>query len=350
MINYLSYIILFIFNKYKGERTSQAVYYLLKGKQSAQVIQDSHFFQVYKFFGIFSSIQIEQFETAHRELVLNGYLEEFEQKGYYIVTELGTQILNESKEKFLIFSNLNGLKNGKPSELFWKRYSLFFQTISNLNQNIRYFKAVQQDQQTIGWIKTSIFSLKVKKEELVKQFYEETIKLLKEIPTEDANLFSKRLSGANEYGLTNQQIALELDEDPWLVHVRFQAILHSILSILNKKNSGFPLLSKFIDQINQQTITQTALETKKYFEMGLSVKGISRRRGLKESTIEDHIVEFAIYDLDFPFERFVKLDLLNKIIETSRKLKTLKLRLIKESLENEVSYFQIRLALVKLGD
>ncbi|MBP0724237.1 helix-turn-helix domain-containing protein [Bacillus sp. RG28] len=350
MNSYLSYIILYVFYKYKGERTSQAVYYLLKGKQSAQVIQDSHFFHVYKFFGIFSLIQIEQFESTHQELVLNGYLVELEQKGYYIVTELGNQFLKESKMKFPTFSNLNGLKNRKPSEFFWKRYSLFFQTVSNLNKNIRYFKPVQQDQQIINWVKTSILSLKKKKEEIVKQFFEETVKLLKGIPTEEANLFSKRLSGSNEFGLTSQQIALELDEDHWLVHVRFQAILHSILSILNKNKSSFPMLSIFIEQINQQTSTQTALETKKYFEKGLTVKEISQRRGLKESTIEDHIVEFAIYDLDFPFERFVTVEELNKIIETSRNLKTLKLRSIKESLHDDVSYFQIRLALVKLGE
>jgi uncharacterized protein YpbB len=334
---------------YKGERTSQAVYYLLKGKQSAQVIQDSHFFQVSNLFGVFSIVKMEQFETIQKELVQNGLMIEIEQKSYYIVTELGQQTLKEFNEEFPLSSNLNGLKFRKTSEIFWRRYSLFFQTISNLNKKVRYFKAVQQDQQILNWVKTSILSFKKNKEEIVEHFYVETVKLLKSLPDEDANIFTKRLSGSNEFGLTNQQIALELNEDPWLVYVRFQAILHTILSILIQDNSSFPLLSRFIEHSNHQTITQTALETKKIFELGLSIKEIAQRRGLKESTIEDHIVEFAIYDVDFPFERFVTKDDTNKIIEKARNLKSLKLRLIKESLQNEVSYFQIRLALVKLG-
>ncbi|WP_407697167.1 helix-turn-helix domain-containing protein [Schinkia azotoformans] len=71
-------------------------------------------------------------------------------------------------------------------------------------------------------------------------------------------------------------------------------------------------------------------------------------RNLKESTIEDHIVEIASELKSFNIEPFVSNDLQGKIIESFQTLRTKRLKPIRSSLNDTVSYFQIRLVLGRM--
>ena len=65
------------------------------------------------------------------------------------------------------------------------------------------------------------------------------------------------------------------------------------------------------------------------------------------NTIYDHIVEIALHDDNFPIEPFVSREKQDEIFKAAEKLKTRKLKLIKEAVGEDIDYFQIRLALTK---
>ena len=52
-------------------------------------------------------------------------------------------------------------------------------------------------------------------------------------------------------------------------------------------------------------LTASAMQTKHFFDKGMSMDDIAAIRKLKMSTIEDHFVEMSINDSDFPLEQFV---------------------------------------------
>ena len=96
-------------------------------------------------------------------------------------------------------------------------------------------------------------------------------------------------------------------------------------------------------------MTKSTSVTYKLLKKGFSIEDIAAYRKVKKSTIEDHIIEIVLNDPQFPIDDFIHKDTLKKIKKTAAIVGKKKLRPIKERLEN-VTYFQIRLALAVLGD
>nr|WP_239454509.1 helix-turn-helix domain-containing protein [Bacillus suaedaesalsae] len=97
------------------------------------------------------------------------------------------------------------------------------------------------------------------------------------------------------------------------------------------------------------TLTQSTEKTFELVNQGYSIEAIAKIRQLKKNTIEDHIVEIALSDEAFDISPYIKSDTFKQIEECIMRLKTNQLKLIKNSLEIPVGYFEIRLALAKVG-
>ncbi|WP_088069254.1 helix-turn-helix domain-containing protein [Gottfriedia luciferensis] len=349
-LSVLEEIILYLIHRYNGERTIQGITHLLRGKQSAQIIQDSHFYRVTSFFGLFQFLTQQNMSDLVYRLEKNGYIIQYENNNTYLINSNGIKYLENVDLQFNEYTYLNGLRFNSIQKVFWKRFTLFFQTISNLNMNVKYFRAVIQDQDTQEWVKKELLSYKGSKNILVNHFYEELHKILKQLSDDDALLFVNRLSGANSYGMTLEQIASENKINVETTYIKSINVLHHILFILIENKNDFPFLSRFVQGDKNANITNTSIETKRLFTEGKSIQDIAHIRKLKISTIEDHIVECVISDKRFPIDQFITNEqytmIKNKILE----LNTRKLKIIKEALLNEVSYFQIRITLARMGD
>lgn len=349
-LSILEEIILFLIHRYKGERTIQGIMYLLKGKQSAQIIQDSHFYHVTSFFGLFHFLTHQNMQEIINGLVFKGYITQSETKNIYLVNKNGQSYLENQKLQFKEFKYLNGLRFSSIQKIFWKRFSLFFQTVSNLNMNLKYFRAVIQEHDIQEWVKKEILNFRGNKNEIIKHFYEELHGILKNLSDEDALLFVNRLSGANSYGMTLEQIATENKESVEKIYLKSIDILHHIITILNEHKNDYPFLSKFIKGENSTNITTTSVETKRLFNDGKTIQEIAAIRHLKVSTIEDHIVENVLSNHHFPIEQFITTQQFTLIKNKINELNTRKLKIIKEALLREVTYFQIRITLARMGD
>lgn len=346
----LEEVVLFLVNRYNGERTIQGITYLLKGKQSAQIIQDSHFYQVTKFFGLYQFLTQQNMQDLVKGLKEKGYIENNKHHNIYIVSQKGLKYLQNVNCQFYAFQYINGLKFVSVQKIFWKRLSLFFQTISNINQNIKYFRAVQQELDVQEWVKTELIQAKGYKKDLVNHFHTELQHVLQQLPTDDASLIVKRLTGANTYGMTLEQVASEENKSEDLIYIQSVNAMHHLLSILTEKTEKYPMLSRFIKGSISSNITNTSIETKRLFEAGKTIKEIAAIRHLKISTIEDHIVECVLSDELFSIDQFINEQEFSKIKAKIEELQTRKLKDIKEALLNEVTYFQIRITLARMGD
>ncbi|WP_182916973.1 helix-turn-helix domain-containing protein [Bacillus sp. PK3_68] len=78
----------------------------------------------------------------------------------------------------------------------------------------------------------------------------------------------------------------------------------------------------------------------------MSIEEISTHRRLKQSTVEDHVVELAFNYPGFSIRPFVDKATEEQVLKAAAVLSNKRIKPIKERLP-DVSYFQIRLVLAK---
>ncbi|MFH1412559.1 MAG: RecQ family ATP-dependent DNA helicase [bacterium] len=91
----------------------------------------------------------------------------------------------------------------------------------------------------------------------------------------------------------------------------------------------------------------TQLETFDLYNRGLSVDKIARARDLTKGTIINHLCYLIEKKLPVEIDKLVEIDKQKKIIKIFKKLKTDKLKELKEKLSDEISYDDIRITLSK---
>jgi uncharacterized protein YpbB len=110
------------------------------------------------------------------------------------------------------------------------------------------------------------------------------------------------------------------------------------------------VLSSLLANFEQKdSLTLSSRKTWELLNQDFSLEEIASIRHLKISTIEDHLVEFALNIEEFSIHSYVEEETQQKILEISRQEATRQLKVIRNFLK-ETSYFQIRLVLAKYGD
>lgn len=341
-MDFLSIILLEMIQKFNGERSIFGGLHILNGKKSVQPIQDSHLFQVESFYGLVKSLTREMVEDSVQSLIKNKLVDHMG-KGYYQITKLGKEIvIEECKERPI--PQLSQY-NYELREQFWQRLSLTVQTTTSLCAN-KAFVPVIKDKKAQQWVKMFLTAIGKSREHLSKQLYHEIKIILLESSDLEASTFVMRLTGSSRIGMTIEQIAQTVSEDPIYLHVLFQGVIQKMMVTIYSNQSSFPLLSRFITA-QEQILTESAERTFELLKEGYSPKEISQVRKLKINTIEDHVVEIALNYKHFPIEPYVSKRVQQQILAVLDEVKTKKLREIKDSIDKDISYFSIRLTLSK---
>ena len=333
----LQHIVLFCIDRFRGERSLAAIDHLLNGKKTAQTLQDSKWYNVSRLFGTVPIDRSRLLHVAH-ELETNGFIYQTDEH-IYDVTSSGKKELRH----FVFPPYIDGWKYMNEASLFWKRLSLLIQAMANVIHRTS-FEPIHRDERIQSFVKRWLFQHK-HIQAIARSLYEEMYELLSQVEEKDANIFVWRLTSHERIGWTNEQIAYALKEEEIAILLSFQNALHFILEMTEQEKEKFPLLYSLREQKRAQ-LTSSAQKTYKLLKEGYSLEQIAQLRKLKKGTIEDHIVEIATYIPSFVTAPFLEEEKRKRIIQQAHKLKTKKLRAIKEAL-SDVSYFEIRLALAR---
>ncbi|RIW27998.1 hypothetical protein D3H55_22345 [Bacillus salacetis] len=349
-MSYIEAVVLYCLKKIQGERTVFSIYHLLKGKRSSQTIQDAHLFSLTSLFYSYPIIKREQFERLASGLYERNWITESEPERFVLTNE-GQRQLDEFFLKHPFPSSLNGWLYGNSVEILWKRVSLLVQVLSHYIRAEQRYYPVQREREIQKWVKIFLSSPPVPLNELSLSLYEEMVSLVEQVSFPDIpDLLTCRLTGGGYIGLTRGQASERsgLGEDEYWY--RFLNILHYIMNDVSGNKSKFPILySLMSDLVPEISLTQSSEETYKLLKRGHGIIQIARIRKLKESTIEDHVVEIALNDSHFPIEQFVPAEDVKNIIQKAKAVNMRKLKPIKDALP-QLSYFQIRLTLARYGD
>ncbi|MFB6465968.1 helix-turn-helix domain-containing protein [Cytobacillus sp. Hz8] len=346
--NYFEIIVLYCLEKIKSERTIYSIFHLLKGKKSAQTIQDSHMYQLTSFFQLYPYVTRNRFDEAIRSLLSAGYLEELNDQ-YFILTDKGREQLHKNLKIYPIPKYLNGWKFHPQTDIFWKRLSLLVQVCSNLNHHHTQYMPVQKDKDIQLWLKKFIHHATLKKTEMAKCLYQELMLLLQDSKNILPSAFVIRLSGFEAFGLTATQASERLQLDGYYYEAQFTNVIHYMLERMQLKPTEIPFLCKIIEDIPmKEPLTKSTKRTFALIQKGYKIDEIALMRNLKRNTIEDHLVELAINLKDFDIHPYVNVEKQKKIMNAAKKASSRQLKQIRQFAQ-ETSYFEIRLVLAKNG-
>jgi uncharacterized protein YpbB len=345
----LLFLLLFCLHRFNGERSLSAVYHLLSGKKSSQTLQDSKWFQLEPLFGVWKDIHLHEIEQAACELMKQQWIIPVQERSYVLTTSGIEQLQNWlSSAPFL--KHLNGWKYHSTETLFWYRLSLLVQTLSNVLHHQR-FEPIHRHEETFAWVKRYLFSQKRKVRDLANALYEEIRTLLTSLSEEEATIFTLRLTSFERIGWTNEQLSIFLQKDPFYIRLMFQHVLHYMMANVEADKQSFPILYELVGDVSPSVpLTLSTQKTYEWLCKGKTLEEIARLRKLKRSTIEDHIVEIAANISEFSIEPFVDTETISKVTEVAKRLRTRQLKKIREAVGEDVSYFEIRLVLAKVGE
>ncbi|MFC4800633.1 helix-turn-helix domain-containing protein [Neobacillus sp. GCM10023253] len=338
-------VILYCLKKINNERTIYSVYHILKGKKSSQTIQDIHLYSLKRLFGVLEPLTRDSFEAIIHCMRDNGWIiEQGEQK--YLLSSSGEQRLKNIG--IPIF--LNGWRYHQMTTIFWERLSLLVQVVSNLiNQEPSYIP-IQKNKKVLIWVKAVLKESHLSRNEIGEKLYEELNECFEDGQEIDPSMIVFRLTGFRQIGLTAQQASKKMNVNVYEYHLTFTNTLHYLIEKIETRWVNFPILTHLLKGLEHgDELTITARKTWKLLSQGYSIEMIAKNRNLKTSTIEDHLVEFALQIDRFSIDAFVDRELQLEILQIANQAATKQLKLIREKV-SRASYFQIRLVLAKYGD
>ncbi|ERJ11957.1 DNA helicase RecQ [Haloplasma contractile] len=95
------------------------------------------------------------------------------------------------------------------------------------------------------------------------------------------------------------------------------------------------------------TTKESKLETYDLYKEGLSIDEIKTKRGLSQTTIENHLFECFKEGYEIDFDRFINKDFETEIVDVIKEVGGAKLKPIKEALPDEVTYTDIKFTISK---
>ncbi|NIK12330.1 helix-turn-helix domain-containing protein [Alkalibacillus almallahensis] len=325
----------------EGERTPRSVLHILRGKKSAQTFQDSRLFRLTAFYHVLPKLSVETFDQAINQLKKDGLIEE--QDSLVVITEMGEQFCQDDWR-----FELNGMDYGAITRPFYIRLQLLIQSVSNLIHKQTQFFPITDNES----VQASIKKLFNDYDPLAQNgdvLYDELNRLFRLLNENEANLMMLTISGSDQIGLSYQQLAEKWQTNPIMIELSVQSALHQWLRYISSNPDSFNLIKQLIPKQEENRLTESALVTKHMYNRGMSIDQIVEKRGLKPSTIEDHIVELAMKEYLFSIREFISLEDEKRIRHVLEEDTTKRLRKIKEQLDDQLSYFQIRLVIARLG-
>lgn len=339
-VDYLHRLILDGVEKMNGERTLAGFYHVLKGKKSAQSIQDERLFSLQHVFALFPHLSREELQRHFHDLKRLGWVQGDEPSPR--ITEAGIKILDTFRQEGDRLRYYQGRYLSAIANTFWKRLVLVVQSLSHLLHHHSQFIPVVQDDDVFRFVKRFLPKRREDRLRVAEQIYHELESLLSQLRDVEACFFVRRLSGYRRVGYTVEQIADDFHLDRYEALAMFQNTLHYLVQHIQPHHVLYGLLDR-----SSSPVTKSTSKTLHLYRRGLSIDEIATYRQLKRSTIEDHLVELAMHDLTFSIDPFVPKETQQEIVEEINRLKTRKLKAIKESVSEHVTYFQIRLVLVR---
>lgn len=334
-------------NQINGDRTLSAFYHIMTGKRSIQTIQDTRLYQLEKYYHVLPALDRHKYD----ELILS-----FESKNWIkkiadqkvIVTEKGRAFLTNNPVS-AVNHLLEGLEYYLVAPIFIARFELAVQTYTHLSMNQHAFDPIQQATDVQQFIKQHYHLHRSNLNDWLTQLYQRIHKYLLPFQACYAEIFVERLTAYQSSGQSIQQLTAKHQLSNEDVELILLGLYHQLIKQIEQSSDD--LLGSFVLLNHQEDglkLTRTAAITSRYLARGFDIEAIATHRNLKQSTIEDHLVEICYHRSQFDIRPYVTEAAEELILAAIDERHTYKVATIKQALNDTVSYLAIRLVLAKI--
>lgn len=146
--------------------------------------------------------------------------------------------------------------------------------------------------------------------------------LLNQCEEVNANIFTIQLSGYKRIGLNQKQVSDLFQLNVEDVQLITKAVIHDLLGKITREREQYPILSDLIIDDRHTSLTSSAQQTYNLLKEGRNIKEVEQIRHLKESTIQDHIIEIATQVDDFDIAPYIDLETIKRIIQVVNQTNT----------------------------
>lgn len=287
----LAFILTLFHNGFK--QRSSTLYHLLLGKRTASVLMHGFFYDNLRFSGSLPRLQEREYQGYLNTLVAKGRLQESE--GIYQLTATGKEELVQRALPGAYA--VDYFRYGRKGESMWQLLLFGVQAVSEWSfGNSRYLPIATQPyqlQQTKRWLKQAT-------PVQLQQLPQEISGVFQRLPQETADFLAQQFSGHSRAGSVFQQLLPERC-DPVTATLCQDGAVHHFFQQLPQHT----WLYQLIEPLDQQNLNRSMLKTRQLVLQGAAMEDLLRLRKVKESTINDHLIEWAILDEAFPFAAFL---------------------------------------------
>ncbi|AKG04387.1 hypothetical protein AAV35_006015 [Salimicrobium jeotgali] len=337
-----TYILLDCLSKMNAERTVSGVYHLLRGKKSSQTFQDAKVYGIEGYYGVYPGLQRETLDYALHELYKEGKTV-WHDHGRMSVTAYGEGSIEETRIP-LYFS---GLEYSEAVEEFRNRLLLWIQIISNAVYRHTGYLPIVDKGPVQNWARKFYSERKAVLDEDAPILYKELRTLLTPFSDMEKEMFVRRLTGGDRTGWTYSQLAEENGEPVWDIPLYLTNMYYYMFSEVSSDSSCY-LYKLTEDLMKKEAFTSSSGKSIELYNKFGSIEKVAKIRQLQPSTIEDHLVEAVLVDPARNTDAFISREGARDIAAAVRKTNTKRLKVIREQLNGDYSYFQIRIVLAKL--
>ncbi|MHC9536356.1 helix-turn-helix domain-containing protein [Dellaglioa sp. BT-FLS60] len=283
----------------KERRRSNVIYSIIIGRNTVSNIYWGMRYGLLDYFGMAPRFSNERFRVGLSKLQQNHFLEESDGQVWLTVQGVNRQ-KKLTRELYQIkFPEL-------MSQYKFKEWTetciLAIQVVSELSFANRHYYPIVTSELTKFNIK-KWFS-KNDKKKLAEQVNSELHLFIQKIDVNAELIFMNKLIGHQLNGLTDQQLAIELELSEIEIQLIYRDTMNFFASwVEQQKQSVFKELVQLVRKTG--IISESAKDTMRLVDMGLSIDDIARRRNLKKSTINEHLLELAMLSDVFPFDIFL---------------------------------------------
>lgn len=268
------------------------LYHLLKGKQTISVLVNGFFYDNLNYLGLFSGISQADFQKELDRLQYQQFLMTTDNV-FYQITDQGRKELETNP--FLKFSALNNYRYGRYDLECWRLTAFAVQVISEVSYHNKEYLPLEAQPFYLQSIKRWLQKLP---EDAVELLYLEMKEVFTLLSDEESNYLANQLSGHQTIGKVGFQLIPTNYQNQLLSYFFHKNVLHAFFAVLPQGQ-----LKRLIDPLLQQNLNQSMLKTRSLYLKGLSIPELQKTRKLKQGTIFDHLIEWAIIDDTFPFEK-----------------------------------------------
>ena len=326
---------------------ASTLYQLLKGKRTISIISYGFLYDVLQYFALFPQLPEYQFNQIIEKLLRAQWLVERDDK--VVLTSAGKKHLADHGLNVSI-DHLNSFKHYRHDQRFKALLLFIVQVVSELSYKNSQYVPIElnafQQMQVKQWLVTQLANKT--KEEVITEFSDELTELLSQLNDESsqAPLFFGQLAGHELPGQTLAQLSDSLGVSSLETILLDRATIHLIIETLYAQPERLPLVNSILQLVARYPYNQSALKSYELFKATFDVALVMKERHIKQSTLDEHLLEFAIIDEAFPYDFFLKPVLLDEFKHLNQLFPNEKewlFNVIEKNSQVPITYFDMRL-------